>query len=214
MLRHLFKIAVRSLWKHRGYSAINVVGLAMGMAFTIMILLWVRFEVQFDRFHENADSLYLVAFKARDDSFFGDQTVGATAKHLREEYPEVTHATRVTTISWRRLHYGENRFVSGGRYVDPDFLRMFSIPLLRGNPETALSDPHSIVLTERNLSATRYGHDHPGHWSPADGVLGLAKESCRQNLGMTGLEVHPGGEDFYFSPQWSSGLPATPPDPH
>lgn len=72
-----------------------------------------------------------------------------------------------------------------------------------------------IVLTERNLSATRYGHDHPGHWSPADGVLGLAKESCRQNLGMTGLEAHPGGEDFYFSPQWSPGPPATsPPDPH
>jgi ABC-type lipoprotein release transport system permease subunit len=160
MLRHLFKIAVRSLWKHRGYSVINVAGLAMGMAFAILILLWVRFEVQFDRYHENVDRLHLVAFKARDDSFFGDQTVGATAKHLREEYPEVTHATRVSTISWRRLQHEGTKFVAGGRYVDPDFLRMFTIPLLRGEAETALAEPHSIAITER-LANRIFGDEDP-----------------------------------------------------
>ena len=70
-----------------------------------------------------------------------------------------------------------------------------------------------IVLTERNLSATRYGQDHPNHWSPADGVVGLAKESCRHNLGMTGLEPHSDGEDFFFRPQWSPSIPATASDP-
>jgi putative ABC transport system permease protein len=65
MFRHHLKIAIRSLWKHRGYSLINIAGLALGMAFAIMILLWVRFEVQFDRFHENVDRLYLVAFTPR-----------------------------------------------------------------------------------------------------------------------------------------------------
>jgi hypothetical protein len=61
-----------------------------------------------------------------------------------------------------------------------------------------------IVLTERNLSATRFEENHPNHWSPADGIIGLAKESCRQNLGMTGLEPHVDGDDFYFRPQRSS----------
>jgi hypothetical protein len=60
-----------------------------------------------------------------------------------------------------------------------------------------------IVLTERNLSATRFEENHPNHWSPADGIVGLAKESCRQNLGMTGLEPHVDGDGFYFRPQWS-----------
>jgi hypothetical protein len=70
--------------------------------------------------------------------------------------------------------------------------------------ESAIEPVLPIVLTERNLSATRFGRDHPNHWSPADGVVGLAKESCRQNLGMTGLEPDMDGEDFYFRPQWLS----------
>jgi hypothetical protein len=61
-----------------------------------------------------------------------------------------------------------------------------------------------IVLTERNMSAESYGQDHPNHWSPEDGVLGLAKGSCRQNLGMTALEPHQDQEGFYFRPQWSA----------
>jgi predicted permease len=160
MFRHHLKIAIRSLWKHRGYSLINLTGLAVGMAFAILILLWVRFEVQFDRFHDNLDRLHLVAFTARDNTFFGGQTVGATAKHLREEYPEVTHATRVSNPEWWRLWYGEEPHVAPGLYVDPDFLRMFTIPLLRGNAESALSDPYSIAITER-LSHRIFGDEDP-----------------------------------------------------
>lgn len=62
-----------------------------------------------------------------------------------------------------------------------------------------------IVLTEKNLSTTRYVDSHPNHWAPADGVLGLAKESCRQNLGMTGLHPCQDGKDFHFCPQWQDG---------
>jgi putative ABC transport system permease protein len=160
MFRHHLKIAIRSLWKHRGYSLINVAGLALGMAFTILILLWVRFEVQFDRFHEHVDRLYLVAFKARDNSFFGDQTVGATAKHLRESYPEITHATRVSLPQWRRLEHEGERYVAGGRFVDPDFLEMFTFPMARGDAEAALAEPHSIVLTER-LADRIFGDEDP-----------------------------------------------------
>ncbi len=74
-------------------------------------------------------------------------------------------------------------------------------------PRSAIEPVLPIVLTDRNLSATRFGDDHPNHWSPADGIVGLAKESCRQNLGMTGLEPHLDGDDFCFRPQWSSPNP-------
>jgi predicted permease len=160
MFMHHLRIAIRSLWKHRGYSLINVAGLALGMAFTILILLWVRFEVQFDRFHENVDRLYLVAFKARDDSFFGDQTVGATAKHLRENYPEITHATRVSMTAWRTLQYEGEKYVAGGLYVDPEFLEMFTIPIARGDAEAALAEPGSIAITER-LADRIFGDEDP-----------------------------------------------------
>jgi hypothetical protein len=65
------------------------------------------------------------------------------------------------------------------------------------------------VLTKRNLSAEGFGdrEDHPSHWSPADGVLGLARESCRANLGMSGLEPDPDSEDFRFRPLWSNTVP-------
>ena len=72
-------------------------------------------------------------------------------------------------------------------------------------PEDSAIEPVlPIVLTERNLSATRFDQHHPSSWSPADGVVGLAKESCRRNLGMTGLEPDQDEEGFYLRPQWSS----------
>ena len=77
---------------------------------------------------------------------------------------------------------------------------------------TAIEPVLPIVLTERNLSATRFGHLHPGSWAPADGVVGLARESCRQNLGMTGLEPDRDGDGFYLRPQWAPADPAAPPD--
>ena len=79
--------------------------------------------------------------------------------------------------------------------------------------DTAIEPVLPIVLTERNLSATRYDQHHPGTWAPADGVVGLAKESCRQNLGMTGLQPDQDAEGFYLRPQWSSPNPPSTSDP-
>ena len=101
----------------------------------------------------------------------------------------------------------------GGRHARTERGRNEDPPGIR--PATA-SDPPCrlgyravlpIVLTERNLSATRYDQHHPSTWSPPDGVIGLAKESCQRNLGMTGLEAAQDEEGFYFRPQWPSANP-------
>ena len=73
--------------------------------------------------------------------------------------------------------------------------------------DSAIEPVLPIVLTERNLSATRFDQRHPSSWSPADGVVGLARESCQRNLGMTGLESAQDDEGFYFRPQWPSPGP-------
>jgi putative ABC transport system permease protein len=160
MFVHHVKIAIRNLWKHRGYSFINIAGLALGMAFAVLILLWVRFEVEFDRFHDNEDRLYLVAFKGRDNEFFGDFTVGETARHLKAEYPEVTHATRVSTTLFRTFRLEDRKYRARGYLVDPDFLEMFTFPVVRGSLEMALAEPHSVAITERFANRV-FGDDDP-----------------------------------------------------
>jgi hypothetical protein len=88
-------------------------------------------------------------------------------------------------------------------------LRDFAQRPPRTLPEDSSIEPVlPVVLTERNLSATRFDQHHPSSWSPADGVVGLAKESCRRNLGMTGLEPAQDDEGFYFRPQWQPPSPA------
>jgi hypothetical protein len=87
-------------------------------------------------------------------------------------------------------------------------LRDFAQRPFRTLPEDSAIEPVlPIVLTERNLSATRFDQHHPSSWSPADGVVGLAKESCQRNLGMTGLEPAEDDEGFYFRPQWQPPSP-------
>ena len=88
-------------------------------------------------------------------------------------------------------------------------LRDFAQRPPRTLPEDSAIEPVlPIVLTERNLSATRFDQHHPSSWSPADGVVGLAKESCQRNLGMTGLEPAQDDEGPYFRPQWQPPSPA------
>lgn len=150
MLRNWIKVVWQHTRKHPGYAVINIAGLAVGLAFVLLIFIWVRLEVSFDRFHEHADRLFLVAFSCEGDTFFGGVTVGATAEHLRRTYPEITHATRWSvTPQRRRLHAGDDApFSSHGRYADPDFFEIFTFPFIDGNPDTALVDPSSIVITE------------------------------------------------------------------
>jgi predicted permease len=150
MLRNWIKVVWKHTRKHPGYALINIAGLAVGLAFAMLIFLWVRLEVSVDRFHEHLVRLHLVAFSCEGDSYFGGATVGATAGYLKETYPEITHATRWSlTPHWQRLRSADDTpFSSYGRYADPDFLEMFTFPMVRGNPDTALVDPSSIVITE------------------------------------------------------------------
>ncbi len=152
MLQNYLKITFRNLWKYKTFSTINLLGLTVGLASFMLIALWVKDETSYDRFHEFAPRLYRVMMNASfSDGSIATQsaTPGLLGQALRDEVPELAYAT--TMDSWTNTLVGyENQMVKEeGRYVEPDFLKMFSFPLLKGDKETALSSPNGIVISQR-----------------------------------------------------------------
>jgi len=162
MFKNYIKIGWRNLINHKGYSLINISGLAMGMAFAMVIGLWIQQELSFDNFHLNADRLALV----QKNTFFNNErntqesTPYPLCDELKNNYPEVKRAAKISFQNDFGLLAGDNTINKSGRFVDPDFLEMFSFPLVKGNIKTALQDPNSIVLTE-SLAAALFPDTDP-----------------------------------------------------
>jgi putative ABC transport system permease protein len=157
LLANYFKVALRRVKKNRGYSVINVLGLAMGMACTIFIFKWVQNELSYDRFHQNAADLYAATF-----SNGSTVTPTALAKFLKAEFPEIVHTSRFADAGDNLVKYKGREMPAGGNgiIVDPDFLRMFTFRFLRGDATTALTNPLSIVISE-NIAAKFFGNENP-----------------------------------------------------
>lgn len=143
MLINYLKIALRSLWRNKGYSFINITGLAIGFACCVFILLWVKDELSYDRFHVNAENLYAPTF-----SNGSTVTPTALAAFLKTEYPEIKFASRYRNIGDNLLKYEDTEINENyGILVDPDFLHMFTFHFLKGDADSALQDPNSIVIS-------------------------------------------------------------------
>ncbi|NIN92451.1 hypothetical protein GTO36_05595, partial [bacterium] len=111
MLKNYLKIALRNIRRHKGYSFINITGLAIGMACCILILLWVQDELSYDRFHENAADIYRVIqdINFADHSTTWAITQGPLGPSLKEDFPEIINATRITSRRFR-LTYNDKSF--------------------------------------------------------------------------------------------------------
>ncbi|MEN5235194.1 ABC transporter permease [Sphingobacterium faecium] len=162
MIRNNFKIAWRNLLKSKGYSTINIIGLAIGMAAVLIIAIWIQNQSQFDNFYSNKDNLYRVWNKYEDVGQIGmsNVTSGPASVTLKAEYPEVEHAARVYWNVDRLLSFDENKIKSKGTEVDPSFMEMFDFKLLKGNRSQVLSGPQNIILTE-SLSKKIFGDTDP-----------------------------------------------------
>ncbi len=152
MLKNYLKIAFRSLFKYKTFSIINLLGLAVGFTCFLMIALWIKDELSYDQFHEFEDRLYAVMENQHYSSgeiFTTYATPGVLGEALKEDIPELTYATTMdwwtnTLVSYENKHIKEQ-----GRYVGEDFLKMFSFPLAKGDKETALSEPTSMVISQK-----------------------------------------------------------------
>jgi putative ABC transport system permease protein len=139
MLRNYFKIALRNLRKSRTYSFINITGLSVSLAVSILLLLWVKDELGYDRFNVNSSNLYRVS-----------PTPAPLAIYAKKEVPEVENACRVTE-DWTAsvFEYKNKRLTEWHNCrVDPSFFSIFTYPLLEGDPQHPFKDAHSIVLSE------------------------------------------------------------------
>jgi putative ABC transport system permease protein len=158
MLKNYLKIALRNLGRSKGFSIINVSGLAIGMASALLILLWVQNELSYDRFYPHADRLYQAWNRDRGNK--GIECWNVTPRilgpTLKQDYPEIEQASRLNWNQTILLAVGEKKINIVGTMVDPDFLTMFSFPFLQGNPNSALNEPQDMVITQ-NLAITLFG---------------------------------------------------------
>lgn len=155
MIRNWLKIALRNVAKNSIYSFINIFGLAVGLASSLLIMLWVNDEQSFDQFHENKSQLYQVYSNApRDGGVMS--TSRATVLPLAEELRREHDIKYVAATDWGGNHLlvaGEKKFFKNGIYAGEDFLKMFSFPLIQGAAENALSGPSGIVVTKTTAVA-------------------------------------------------------------
>jgi ABC-type antimicrobial peptide transport system permease subunit len=161
MLKNFFKTSIRNLWKNKGFSLINISGLAVGMAGAILILLWIQNELSYDQFHAKKDRLYMAYNR---QVFDGKLQCWANTPYplgpaLKLECPEVEATSRLSYNSFL-LTVGEKHLNVHGYFVDSSFLTMFSLPLKEGNPNQTLKGLYSIVITEE-LAKKLFGEEDP-----------------------------------------------------
>jgi predicted permease len=160
LIWNYMKIALRRIKRQRGYSFINIFGLAIGMACFILIVLWIQNELSFDKFHTNKDRLFRIQNKLSSGNYANSLTY-ALPPALKEKYPEVEEVARVWPWHRSLVKYKDRSFDEENYYLtDPGFFKMFTFPFIHGIPETALPDKYSVVLTQK--AAQRYfGNENP-----------------------------------------------------
>jgi putative ABC transport system permease protein len=158
MVFNYLKIALRNLLKSKGFSLINIIGLSIGMASAILIMLWINDEVSYDQFHEKKDRIYEAWNRNTYDGNLSawNTTPKVLAKTMQQDFPELEKTVRVNWPSNFLMTVGEKSVMISGNIVDSGFLQVFSFPVLKGDAATALYDNSSIVIT-RKLALKLFG---------------------------------------------------------
>lgn len=184
MFRNFVKIAARSLWRNGRISVIHIIGLSVGIASCVIILLYVNSELSYDRFNTKADRIVRVVFKAD----VGGQKIGEAnvmppvAAAMKSSFPKMRQATRLVAGGEPVISYGDKSFKEDAfAYVDPNFFQVFTFRFLEGKAKT-LSEPNTIVIT-RAMARKYFGSVDPigkvldfPRWKSAFQVTGVIAE--------------------------------------
>jgi len=172
MLRNYFRIAVRTIVRHKAFAAINIAGLSIGMACSIFILLWVQNELSYDKFHKNAGTIYRV-------NIGGEANSGPMVPVLKAKIPAIKNfvrfSQRTTTVFATGTKMFEEKAVF---YADSTLLQVFSFPLIKGNAETALARPDAVLITE-DMGKKYFGNE--------DAIGKILKRDNKDNVVVTGV---------------------------
>ena len=163
MVGNYFKIAFRNIKKHKGYSFINITGLAIGMACCVLLVLYIHAELNFDGYHEKKDRIFrLCAYiNIGGSENLTSASNAVAAEVLRDEYPEVENAARFRWMPASAVRYGDNLFFENSMfYADESAFDIFTWPVIKGDSKTALIAPYSIVISEE-LAEKYFGKEEP-----------------------------------------------------
>jgi len=151
MFTNYFKIAFRNLWRNKAFSAINIFGLAIGLAVCLLITLFVVDELSYDKYNLNADRIYRANsdFKVNGGDFKDRETPAPMASVLMKEYPQIEQATRLKNNGKTLVKKGNETLAEDGSfYGDVNLFKVFTLSIIAGDPKTALAQPHSLVISE------------------------------------------------------------------
>ena len=193
MLKNYFKIALRNIRRSKFFSFINIFGLALGMAACLMIVLYVRHELSYDDYNVDADRIYRVAGSYRWGGRDFDIAVSppAQARAMLDDFPEVEETVRFSDTESNIVRVGETSFREWRvTYADASLFSMFTVPLLKGDPDTALEAPHTLALSR--TTADKYFRDQ----DPIGKTLRLDNETDFKVTGV--FQDIPGNSHFYF----------------
>lgn len=165
MLKNYIVITLRNLWKSRGYAAINIFGLAIGLTTSIMIMIYVINELSFDKFHKDSERIYKVWVSGMmpTGELNDAVTAGPMASALLNDYPEVEQVVRLKQSGGWLVKKGDVAFNESEKdfmFADSTFFELFSFNLLKGDPESCLRDPRSLVLSE-SYARKYFGQEDP-----------------------------------------------------
>lgn len=163
MFKNYLKTTIRNFIKQRAYTLITVFGLSIGITSCLMIMLYVKQELSYDRFHTNVDRIYRVAVET--DRPQGRSKTAATpfpvAPALKEDYPDIEHIARIFFAENNLVQYEDKRFFEQSfAFMDPGFFKIFSFPLIQGSALNLLEDPGSIVITS-SIANKYFGEKDP-----------------------------------------------------
>ncbi len=194
MIKSYFTIALRNLWRSKGFSAINVLGLAIGIATCLIIMLFVQHELSYDRYNKKADRMVRVVIRGnvKGEKMREANVFPPVAQALKNDYPEVQEATRISfggspIVTYKDKTFRENNFA----FADSNFFQVFTLPFLEGDAHTALAAPNSMVISKA-LAIKYFGNE-----SPIGKILQFKDENAGYKI--TGLiDKVPENSHFHF----------------
>ncbi|MEQ9440434.1 MAG: ABC transporter permease [Cyclobacteriaceae bacterium] len=201
MLRNYWKTAIRTLWKHKSYTTINIVGLSMGITCSLLLFLLLRYWLSFDTFHEKGDRIYRIVRESKGPSG-RDYSAGAPlpmAEAFRTDFPEVEEVALVNGLDWagtlltvtdeqgQPQSFQEEEHIG---YVEPALFKIIDRPFVSGNPATALDEPNEVVISEQ------YARKYFGDRNPVGQTITMNR---KKDLVVTGvMKDYPANTDFPF----------------
>lgn len=184
MVKNYIKIAWRNLLKNKSFSTINILGLAIGMAGALLIALWLQNMLSMDRFHEKGDRLYIVSNRdeSQGEKWAWTMTPKILGPSIAADFPDIEAFTRYDEGNQFLTTFKEQKLVASTAFVDPEFFKMFSLPLKKGQNNIEFDNPNGLVLTESYAKALFGDEDPIGKSVKIDSINQVSVQAVLQDL--------------------------------